>query len=146
MSKNPENDRRFVFALLDTAARLERRLDRGVSHIAGVSFAEYQLLMALQGMREAKATRVDLAQKVGMTPSGVTRALKPLEKIGFVKTTKDARDARRSLATLTPAGVTLLSDTTGIVNDVIADMPAFDSLRAADRDHTVQILATFVQD
>jgi len=40
---------------------------------------------------------VDLAAAVGLTPSAVTRALRPLEKLGCVATQKSERDARRSL-------------------------------------------------
>jgi DNA-binding MarR family transcriptional regulator len=146
MVTNADSGRQLLLTLLAAAARLERRLDRGVSCIKGVSFSEYQLLSALQAMHGSRATRVDLAQAVDLTPSGVTRALKPLEKIGYVKTKKDDRDARRSIATLTPAGATLLKDATGVVNDVIADVAALGSLRGDDRKRTLQFLEALAHD
>ena len=42
-----------------------------------------------------------------------------MEKLGFVETIRDERDARRSLAQLTAAGRELLSDAAGVVDDTI---------------------------
>ncbi len=67
--------------------------------------------------------RVELAQAVSLTPSAVTRALKPLEKLGYVETLKSDRDARRSLACLTDGGRELLSDAEGVARDVLTNLP-----------------------
>ncbi|HSK98226.1 MAG TPA: MarR family transcriptional regulator [Euzebyales bacterium] len=48
--------------------------------------------------------RQDLADRMSMTPSGVTRLLAPLEKLGYVSRDSHPRDARLSLIVLTPAG------------------------------------------
>jgi len=111
-----------VLALLNAAGRVERRLDRVLSSVRGVSFSEYHLLRELSRMHQESATRVDLAAAVGLTPSAVTRALKPLEKMGYVVTEKSDRDARRSLASLTPAGRHLLADAQGVVDDSVGLM------------------------
>ncbi len=110
----------FVFALLSTANSIEGRLNRVLSNVKGVSFTEYNLLEKLKGLHNGAATRVELARAVNLTPSAVTRALKPLEKIGYVSTQKGARDARQSIATLTPAGEELLRDANALVLDEIA--------------------------
>lgn len=112
----------LVFALLETADRVERRLDSTLSNTRGITFREFLLLRTLARSHQQAATRVDLAAAVGLTPSAVTRALRPLEKLGYVVTHKSDRDARRSLATLTSQGVTLLHDAQGAVNDVLADL------------------------
>ena len=65
------------------------------------------------------ASRVDLAQTVWLTHSGVTRALRPMEIMGFVTTAKCKRDARLALATLTPAGQELVDDASAVVNDTM---------------------------
>ena len=49
--------------------RLERRLDSSLGSIRGVSLAEYRLLRALADAPNSQASRVDLAQAVGLTPS-----------------------------------------------------------------------------
>ncbi|MBT6211101.1 MAG: winged helix-turn-helix transcriptional regulator, partial [Woeseia sp.] len=52
-----------------------------------------------------------------MTPAGVTRALRPMEKLGMVSTVKSKRDARLAIAALTPAGREVLEDAGQVVND-----------------------------
>lgn len=109
----------MALATLDAASKLTRRLDRSLSGIKGISFSEYQMLSHLAAQARTGVTRVDLAASVGLTPSGVTRALKPLEKLGFVETIKDERDARRALARLTDAGAELVFDADGVVADLM---------------------------
>jgi len=112
----------LVFSLLAAADGLERRFNGVLSNVKGVSFTEYCLLKQLSECHSGSATRVDLAQAVHLTPSAVTRALKPLEKIGYVVTVKGERDARQSIAALTPAGLALLEDANALVNDEIAGL------------------------
>ena len=108
----------LVFA--DAWHHLEKRLDSSLGSIRGISLAEYRLLRALGGAPNSQASRVDLAQSVGLTPSGVTRALRPMEKLGIVSTVRSKRDARLAIAALTPAGRELLDDASGIVDDTMA--------------------------
>lgn len=99
--------------------RLERRLDKSLGAIRGISLAEYRLLRALGDAPASQASRVDLADAVGLTPSGVTRALRPMEKLSIVSTVKSKRDARLAIAALTPAGRVLLDDASGVVDDTM---------------------------
>jgi DNA-binding MarR family transcriptional regulator len=122
MSTNMHAREDLMFTLLETADRLERRLDRTLSNTRGISFREYLLLRTLSRAHQQAATRVDLAAAVGLTPSAVTRALRPLEKLGCVDTQKSERDARRSLASLTAAGAELLADAQGAVDDLLAGL------------------------
>lgn len=98
---------------------LERRLDNSLGAIRGISLAEYRLLRALGDATGAQASRVDLAHAVGLTPSGVTRALRPMEKLGIVSTLKSKRDARLAIAALTPAGREILDDASSVVDDTM---------------------------
>lgn len=113
----------LVFDLLAGATRIERRLDQVLSNSRGVSFTEYRLLAQLAEKFNGRASRVQLADAVLLTPSAVTRALKPLEKMGYVDTLKGQRDARHTLAVLTDAGSQLLEDARVMVNEVIAELP-----------------------
>ncbi|WP_268239352.1 MarR family winged helix-turn-helix transcriptional regulator [Longimycelium tulufanense] len=56
--------------------------------------------------------RSDLAHELGMTPSGVTRALVPLERVGLVSREPDPRDARVEPTVFTPAGERRLAEAT----------------------------------
>jgi DNA-binding MarR family transcriptional regulator len=109
----------FALKLADAAHNVERRLDASLGAIRGISYAEYRLLRALGDSPQSRSSRVDLAQQIGITPSGITRALRPLEKLGVVKTVKAERDARLAIATLTSAGEALLQDASGVVNDAL---------------------------
>lgn len=112
-----------IIQLLETAARLERRLDRALSCTRGVSYSEYRLLGALADASPGGMPRIALAESVGLTASAVTRALKPLEKMGFVTAEKSERDARQSRAILTAAGQELLQDARGIMRDALRELP-----------------------
>ena len=61
--------------------------------------------MHLHRAPDHKLRRVDLAERLAMSASSVTRLLAPLEKLGLVTREKHARDARVAFAALTPAGV-----------------------------------------
>lgn len=110
----------MIFSLLAAAGRIERRFDRKISMTSGISFTEYRLLKALQTEHDGIATRVDLANTINLTPSAVTRALKPLEKIGYINAEKSARDARQSLASLSSAATVVLANSDKLIQDEIA--------------------------
>lgn len=93
-----------LLALASAHALATRSLEAG-----GLSFAELRLLLML---REATTGRrpTELAQELHVSPSGVTRALLPLEKRGIVERQRDPNDARASQVRLTAAGRELLND------------------------------------
>ena len=122
MNTEISKEQDFSLRFADTWSRIERKLDHSLGAIRGISLAEYRLLRALGDAPESRASRVDLAHTVGLTPSGVTRALKPMEKLGIVSTVKSKRDARLAIAALTPAGRDLLSDASGVVDDAARAM------------------------
>jgi len=112
----------LILDFADAWHHLQRRLDSSLGAIRGISLAEYRLLKALGDAPNGLASRVDLAQMVGLTPSGITRALRPLEKLGVVSTVKSKRDARLAVASLTPAGRELLNDASSVVSDTMEVM------------------------
>ncbi|MCR9260992.1 MAG: MarR family transcriptional regulator [Pseudomonadaceae bacterium] len=108
---------------LDAASVVERRLDGALSYTRGISFSEFRLLRTLALGNASGTSRVDLAHAVGLTPSAVTRALKPMEKLGYVQTVSNERDARQSLAQLTDGGRVLLKDAEGVFHDTFLSSP-----------------------
>lgn len=136
----PRTDREILHAAADAWDRLEGRLDGMLSTINGISFREYRLLSAIAGAPGGAISRVDLAAAVGLTPSGATRALRPLEKSGVLTTARGARDARRALASLTPAGRQLLDNASGVLDDALADIPTRMPKSAPDRDRLFGLL------
>jgi DNA-binding MarR family transcriptional regulator len=111
-----------VLEFLETASNLVHRLDRALS-IRGMSFNEYRILSVLSETAAVGCPRIELASAVGLTPSAVTRALKPLEKLGYVISVRNNRDARQSLATIKPAGLELLNDGRSIMHELFRGLP-----------------------
>lgn len=91
-------------------ADITRYVDAKLSNIHGLSFGDFMLLHHLDHAHGKRLRRTDLAERMGLTASAVTRALLPLEKIGMVARQADPRDARVGFATLTPAGERVLGD------------------------------------
>jgi DNA-binding MarR family transcriptional regulator len=78
--------------------------------VYGTSFSEFLILRAINEQGAAGIRRVDLAEQVGLTISGVTRAIAPLEKQGYVETLDEATDARVRKVAMTKTGATLFED------------------------------------
>lgn len=105
-SKHAELD--FCLDLARAQALLADRLDERLGTLHGISFSDFQLLSHLNRAPGARLRRAELAARVALSASGVTRSLLPLEKIGLVAREPDPRDTRLSYATLTAAGRALL--------------------------------------
>ncbi|MDQ2819683.1 MAG: MarR family winged helix-turn-helix transcriptional regulator [Pseudomonadota bacterium] len=106
----------FCLRLARANAVLIRRFDTSLGTYHGISFADFQILNHLHQAPDGKLRRVDLAERVGLSASGVTRALLPLEKIGLVTRQSDPRDARVGLALITDTGRELAVNATDVVN------------------------------
>jgi DNA-binding MarR family transcriptional regulator len=91
----------FFLELTKFNTIMARKFDASLD---GVSFNEFVILYYLDKSPEGKLRRVDLAAQVGLTPSGVTRLLLPMEKIGLIKKETNPRDARVSFVSIAPGG------------------------------------------
>ena len=80
---------------------MNRRFD---SALGGLGLNEFIILFHLDQAPDTKMRRIDLAEKIGLTASGVTRILLPMEKVGLVKKEVNEHDARVSLVMLEPGG------------------------------------------
>jgi DNA-binding MarR family transcriptional regulator len=65
---------------------------------------DYEVLLHLSRAEDGMMRRIDLAESVLLTASGITRLLDGLERAGYVEKASCARDARVSYAKLTDAG------------------------------------------
>jgi DNA-binding MarR family transcriptional regulator len=114
----------FCLRLARAASVLTRRFDTALGSYHGISFADYQLLQHLARAPGGKLRRIDLAERLAVTASGVTRSLLPLEKIGLVTRQSDPRDARVSYASLSPAGSELVGSAAPLVDAISAELLA----------------------
>ncbi len=108
----------FCLRLARAEAVLVRRFDNALGSHHGISFSDFQLLNHLARAPGGRLRRVDLAERVGLTASGVTRTLLPLEKIGLVTRQADPRDARVGFAVITNAGHEMVVNATTVVDIV----------------------------
>ncbi|HMS87700.1 MAG TPA: MarR family transcriptional regulator [Acidimicrobiales bacterium] len=103
--------------LVRATAEVRRRFDAGLS-IHGLSLSDYTILRILADAPAGQLRRVDVAERLGMTPSGATRLLAPLEARGLAVRLQHPSDARASLSALTDEGRHLVEDATTTAEEV----------------------------
>jgi DNA-binding MarR family transcriptional regulator len=99
--------------LLRGHAALRRTLSADLQTEHGLTVNEYEALLLLYREDEEALRRVDLAERLQLTASGVTRMLDRLEGAGLVGKDTCATDARVTYATLTPDGRRRLEQASG---------------------------------
>ena len=92
-------------SFLRAHASVVRALDRELSAEHGLTINDYEVLIRLARAPDRQLRRVDLAQQVLLTPSGITRLLDGLQQCGFVEKAACDSDARVVYARLTDAGL-----------------------------------------
>jgi len=88
----------------------------------GLTINDYECLLHLSRAEERRMRRVDLAQQLILTASGVTRLLDGLERAGYVDRDACASDRRVTYAVLTEAGLAKLHEAS---ETHLADIRAF---------------------
>ena len=140
MPTTAPSPQQLVTSLTDVSGAVGRRLDRVLSSTRGISFADYRLLAVLAAAGDGGLSRADLAGRVGLTPSGATRALRPLEKLGMVVTRRSPRDARLALAELPPAGRAVVAQGSDAGDDATAALARRANFHANDRRELADLL------
>src|SRR5579864_2305818 len=90
----------------------ESRADSELGAVHGLGLSDFAALHHLVDAPGGRLRRVDLARRLALTPSGVTRLLAPLERRGIVTREADGHDARATYAVLTASGRALAKDAT----------------------------------
>ena len=100
-----------ILRLLQTNALLEARLAGEFSSVHGLAVKEVFLLMQLEQAPLNRLPRVELAKRLHVSASTVTRMAAPMEKIGLVARESNERDARLAFVVLTPTGKKRIAET-----------------------------------
>lgn len=95
-------------ALLHAHHDVVQALDRELRDEHGITFGEYDVLLRLGRTRERALRMSDLAERVLLSPSGVTRLVDRLTARGLLERRTDPHDGRASLASLTTDGSRVL--------------------------------------
>ena len=92
--------------ILRAHSALTRRFSTELLTMHGLTLNGYEVLLHLAHAPERRLRRVDLAESVLLTPSGITRLLDglELERASYVCRATSERDARVSYAVLTDRG------------------------------------------
>ncbi|HEY7886474.1 MAG TPA: MarR family winged helix-turn-helix transcriptional regulator [Cellvibrionaceae bacterium] len=99
----------FIIQNALLASKLSKRLE-GQLNFHGISFTEYMIMYHLNGSPLKTMRRIELAEHVGISASGVTRLIAPMEKIKLVEKEANPRDARQSLVKLSDTGQQLYNE------------------------------------
>ena len=91
-------------ALLRAHASSTRRFNAELVAEHGLTLNDYEVLLHLSRADGKRLRRVDLAESILLTPSGITRLLEGLESCGYVERASCASDARVTYAQLTDDG------------------------------------------
>ena len=96
--------------LLRAHAALTRELSADLVHQHGLTINDYEVLLHLAHAEGRRLRRVDLADRLLLTASGITRLLDGLERAGYVEKGRCESDARVTYAVLTDAGFAKLRE------------------------------------
>ena len=135
MQESPESAFIMLFSLLNS--KLTKKVDGQLS-IHGISFTEYLIMHHLSNSPNKVMPRIQLAECIGITASGVTRLLSPMEKNKLVEKEANPRDARMSLVKLSKTGERLYEEAS--VGFEQAAKSATDSLTGAQLDKLLRYL------
>jgi DNA-binding MarR family transcriptional regulator len=96
--------------LLRAHAVTTRQFNAELLAAHGLTINDFDVLAQLARAPEKALKRIDLSERVLLTPSGITRLLKGLEQAGYVSNRPCAEDARVTYAVLTPEGEKKLAE------------------------------------
>jgi DNA-binding MarR family transcriptional regulator len=113
--------------LLRTHKALTRDLSARLLADHGLTLNDFDVLAQLSLAPEARLRRVDLVERLLLTPSGITRLLDGLERAGYVAKAACDTDARVTYAVLTDLGHEKLREAVAThVSDVEASLDRLD--------------------
>lgn len=104
LSEQSSGVRAFA-ALLRAHASATRQLNAQLTADHGLTISDYEVLLRLVRAPDRRMRRVDLAEQVLLTASGITRLLDGLERSGLVERGACESDRRVVYAVLTDAGL-----------------------------------------
>lgn len=91
---------------------VSKNLDGSLGAIHGIGLTEYMVLHHLHTHPSHALRRIDLAEALSRTASGITKVLLPMEKTGLVTKQSSERDARVSLVKITDSGSEIYQNAT----------------------------------
>lgn len=111
----------FIIQNSILASKLAKRVD-GQLNMHGISFTEFMIMYYLDASVLKTMRRIEIAESVGISASGVTRLIAPMEKVGIVEKESNPRDARQSLVKLSKAGQRIFKEASASFEECAQNM------------------------
>lgn len=96
--------------ILQSADEIKSRIAGEFSSVHGLSVNEFFMLSHLENAPLHRLSRTELAKRMHVSASTITRMVAPMEKIGLLKRVNDPRDARLSYVEPTEPARTKLAE------------------------------------
>lgn len=115
----------FVIQNALLSSRFSKRVGNRLS-VHGISLTEYLVMHYLDGLPQKSVSRIELAEHLGMSASGVTRLIAPMEKNKITEKVVNPRDARQSQVKLSKTGQRLYGEASvtfeSICNELVGSL------------------------
>lgn len=98
----------FFLDLSIIQSKFSKAMDLGLGQ--GIGFNDFRILYHLDNSTDGKMRAIDLAEKISMTQSGITRMVLPMEKIGLISREDSDQDGRVKYVKIAPGGKRILQD------------------------------------
>ena len=105
--------------LSEAASAMRTAVNRTLQQRAGLSLAENLVLCQVAMAPDGRLKMVDIADRLGIVKSAVTKTVDRLEARGWVSRRRDDRDRRTVYATLTPVGADTFQRTQPLFADAV---------------------------
>ncbi len=108
--------------ILRAHGTLRRGLEAKLLAEHSLTITDYEALLVLRDAEEGAMRRVDLAERLLLSQSGVTRLLDGLQRLGVVENAECASDRRVTYAVITPAGRATLEQATEAHHEALREL------------------------
>lgn len=102
-------------------AALRRRLEGPLGGGHGIGYTDFLIMAELSSIQGGRLRASDLAKRLQLSPSGITRAVLPLQKIGLLERVAHERDGRGSYVVLTAAGAERIAQAIPTVERIVGE-------------------------
>ncbi len=100
---------------------LRRRIEAALRAGHGTGFTDFFILAELSAVQGRRLRGSDLATRLSLSPSGVSRAVAPLERLRLITREADRRDARAGYVVLSAAGEEYVAKAMPTVERVVSE-------------------------
>jgi DNA-binding MarR family transcriptional regulator len=105
--------------LSEATSAMRTAVNRALLQRAGLSLTENLVLCQVAMAPDGRLKMVDIADRLGIVKSAVTKTVDRLEARGWLSRQRDDRDRRTVYATLTPAGADTFQRTQPLFADAV---------------------------